>query len=807
MNGTFDVRRSTFDVPLYERFVHAVQDAGGSGWCCFPTSNVERRTSNVLILLLLLTCSAMAGEPPRIGYIYPAGVARGQTVEIEIGGQRVMETTAVYVNGGGVTATLMASKEDPDAEKKKGGKRKNIIEGRLKVSVAVAPDAEPGMRGLWLVTPTGISNTMAFAVGQFAEVNEVEAAPGKPMAPQKLPDLPVTVNGVITPGDADRFHFSAKAGQRLVARVDARSLVPYIADAVPGWFQAVLTLFDANGKEVAYADDFRFSPDPVLFFDVPATGDYAIEIRDALYRGREDFTYRIAIGELPHITDIFPLGAPRGGKATVQVTGRNLPAETLRLDVRADGPRVQEVRMERNGLLSNAVPFAAGDLAETMEKEREAGLAQEVTPPLVINGRIQAPGEVDWYRFNGTKGQTVVVEVQARRLGSPLDSAIALLDAEDKVVAENDDFKEDGEGLMTHHADSYLKCVLPADGVYRVRLREAQGKGGDAFAYRLRISEPRPGFALRAVPAAVAVPRGGSASFAVHVLRFDDYKGPIDCVLDGVPAGLTLDGGRIGAGATKPVMTVSAGLDVPTGMVPLRMTGTGIGEKPWQAPVVPAEDLMQAFYYRHLVPAAAQLALVVEPARGALSFAPPTGGAWELPRGKETDLTVTVARQTGFDAPIQLTLVDPPKGVVLRRGFIPQGKDSAPVTVRIEAKSEAPPDLTLVFLATAYVPIPGETTPDGKEKKAKVTFTGKAVAVKVVDPPKPAPAKPAVAAKPKPATPTVGDKTKPVTAPTGDKARPATPAPTPAAADAKTKTTTPAATVPPKANHETKPAP
>jgi hypothetical protein len=30
--------------------------------------------------------------------------------------------------------------------------------------------------------------------------------------------------------------------------------------------------------------------------------------RDALYRGREDFVYRIAIGELPFVTDIFPLG-------------------------------------------------------------------------------------------------------------------------------------------------------------------------------------------------------------------------------------------------------------------------------------------------------------------------------------------------------------------------------------------------------------------------------------------------------------------------------------------------------------------
>jgi hypothetical protein len=45
-----------------------------------------------------------------------------------------------------------------------------------------------------------------------------------------------------------------------------------------------------------------------LHFSVPKGGEYTIEIRDALYRGREDFVYRIAIGELPFVTSAFPLG-------------------------------------------------------------------------------------------------------------------------------------------------------------------------------------------------------------------------------------------------------------------------------------------------------------------------------------------------------------------------------------------------------------------------------------------------------------------------------------------------------------------
>jgi len=36
-----------------------------------------------------------------------------------------------------------------------------------------------------------------------------------------------------------------------VIAVHARELIPYIADAVPGWFQASITLYDGSGKELA----------------------------------------------------------------------------------------------------------------------------------------------------------------------------------------------------------------------------------------------------------------------------------------------------------------------------------------------------------------------------------------------------------------------------------------------------------------------------------------------------------------------------------------------------------------------------
>ena len=199
------------------------------------------------------------------------------------------------------------------------------------LKVAIAANAAPGDREIRLVTPNALSNPLRFCVGTLPEVSRPAAKPanpdfdkmleriGGPPAPVGTPKheaqvtLPVTINGQIMPGGVDRYHFFASHGQQLIIAASARSLIPYLADAVPGWFEATVTLLDAKGKEVASAERYRFKPDPVLHFEVPQDGQYTVEIHDSIFRGREDFVYRLTMGELPFVTGIFPLGG-RGGR-------------------------------------------------------------------------------------------------------------------------------------------------------------------------------------------------------------------------------------------------------------------------------------------------------------------------------------------------------------------------------------------------------------------------------------------------------------------------------------------------------------
>jgi hypothetical protein len=428
------------------------------------------------------------------------------------------------------------------------------------------------------------------------------------------------VNGQVYPGDVDRVRFRAQQGQALVIQAHARRLVPFLADAVPGWFQATLAVYSPEGKELAFADDYRFDPDPVLLFRVPETGLYELEVRDSIYRGREDFIYRLSVGEQPFITSVFPLGGRAGVNTIASVDGWNLPTKRLTLGTEPGSSRIRQASFNEKGRTSNRVVYAVDALPECMETEPNdaAENAQQVGLPTIINGRIARPGDVDVFRFNGRAGDEVVAEVDGRRLRSPLDSLLRLTDAAGRVLEWNDDHTDKdghlhrGMGCLTHHADSYLRVRLPRDGIYHAHLADAQRHGGESYAYRLRLTPPRPDFGLLVVPSSINVRAGHEAPVTVHALRKDGFGGEISVGLRDAPEGLFLVGGRIPAGHSNAQMALRALRNAPREPIALRLEGRAlVGGQVLARPGVPCEDAMQAFLWRHLAPSQGLMVAVI----------------------------------------------------------------------------------------------------------------------------------------------------------------------------------------------------
>ena len=536
----------------------------------------------------------------------------------------------------------------------------------VRIEVTIDAGATPGDREIRLGTRIGLTNPVRFQVGALPEIAEDESAGLRP-AVIPLVEPPLVLNGQVLPGDVDRMRIRATAGQRLLIQANARRLIPYLADAVPGWFQAAMSLRDPQGVEIAFSDHFRFDPDPILFCEIPRDGDYLLEITDSIHRGREDFIYRVSISENPFITSVFPLGGRAGVETIAAIAGWNVADAALRLDTRAgtDGVRWAWALLAAGA--SNAVPYTVDSLPECQESDADdfAGDEQRVTLPRIVNGRIALPGDVDVFRFDGHTGQEVVAAVEARNLGSPLDSLLRLTDASGRVIAWNDDHEDEGAGILTHHADSYVRARLPAAGVYRVEVSDAQRHGGVEFAYRLRLSAPRPGFGAIVTPSSINVPAGRCVPVTVHALREDGFDGDIDVSLVDAPAGFALSGARLPRGRSSVRMTLTAPPAPFDRPLAFKLSARArLGGKDVVHDVMPAQDMMQAFLYRHLVTSQSLMVAVLGGGGNPATLDLPAGGRVRIPAGGSARVRFAMPRRAQrLDMSFQLS--DPPAGVTL----------------------------------------------------------------------------------------------------------------------------------------------
>jgi len=542
------------------------------------------------------------------------------------------------------------------------------------IEVAIGVEAPPGDRELRIETPAGLTNPLRFQVGILPETCEQEPNDGRTSVPA-LVDIPVLLNGQILPGDVDRFRFRAREGQRLVIGAQARQLIPYLADAVPGWFQATLCIYDDQGREAAFADDYRFDPDPTLLFEAPADGEYEIEIRDALYRGREDFVYRISVGEQPFVQWLFPLGGPESTVIAAEIGGWNLSESRVPLDTQSGGEGIRQTALRQGKWFLNPITYAVSTLPECLEIESNDGIenAQKIDLPQIINGRIEQPGDIDLFRFEGRANDEVVAEVIARRLGSPLDSLLRLYDASGHILAWNDDGENEEAGLLTHHADSVIEAKLPENGTYRIQVADAQRHGGKAYGYRLRVSPPQPDFALWVTPSSINVPVLRTTPLHVHVLRKDGFHGDIEVTLKDAPAGFRLDGGRIPAGRDRICMTLSTPSERGRPPLALRLEGHAqAAGRDIVRPVVPAEDMMQAFFYRHLVPAQ-ELLVTAGNRKQDVPIRITAGDPLKIPLGGTAPITVETPPNPRIRE-IQLEIYEAPEGLsLLETAVTPDG--------------------------------------------------------------------------------------------------------------------------------------
>ena len=625
-----------------------------------------------LVVLLLISISVHS-QKITLGYIYPAGAERSTTTEIVVGGLNVNKASAVLISGKGIKVEIIKpTDEDQTSLKKRKGRRLDDqsspqLADQLNLRITIDKNASPGLRDLRLQSPVGISNKLNFEVGQYPNVLENKGS--SILKPNFIDKLPAVLCGQILPGETDYFSFKAEKGIMLVASVKARALVPFIADAVPGWFQPVISLKNSKNKELAYCDDYRNNVDPTIIIKIPENDTYTLAIHDAIYRGREDFNYRIDLGEIPYIQSLYPSVAKVAKKTEIKLNAVNLKSTKIYYTPENEGYNFLSA-VGRNGDISNSVQFwgvnKSCDLIITDKNKNQLTDNQMFFDTLDLKNRSKK------YIYMADANEKVTFEVKARRIGSMLDGRLRLYDEYDKLLAENDDLEDDMQGLMTFHADPQLTYTFKIPGKYYLMVEDVLDNRGSDYFYLIEKKKETLAFEVFVSPATLSVARGGTSVLTVNINSKEKINKPIDLNIKGLPFGTKVSNLRMPAGTKRKEVSVTIPENCQEGKFDLKLTASLFDPRTQTESdsqmAVAADEMMQAFYYHHNIPAAG-LSLEVNPkAPYRIEF------PMNLYNGNEFQISlvegdtllsipVKIKRNPDFKDPIDLTLYPKNRGI------------------------------------------------------------------------------------------------------------------------------------------------
>ncbi|MEI6555395.1 MAG: hypothetical protein WCL70_07390 [Paludibacter sp.] len=652
--------------------------------------------ASIIFIIAVFIAMTLQAQKMSVGYIYPAGAERATSAEIVVGGLNVNKATAVIVSGKGVKAEIIKPTEEEQTSLKKKKFRKlddqssPQLADQLNIRITIDKNAEPGLRDLRLQSPVGISNKLNFEVGQYPNILENKGS--TPKNPNPVEKLPAVLCGQILPGETDYFSFRAEKGMTLVASVKARALVPFIADAVPGWFQSVISLKNSKGKEVAYCDDFRYNVDPTIILKVPENDTYTLSIHDAIYRGREDFTYRIELGEIPFVQSVYPAAGKVGKKTELTYTGVNLKSNKLSFKPENEGYNTVKA-IGLNAEISNSLPFWGVSKSTNLLMNDKNKL--QITDNQVIFDTLNLKNRSKQYVYLTDANENVTFEVIARRIGSLLDGRLRLFDEFGKLLAEADDLEDDMQGLMTFHADPQLTYTFKIPGRYYLQVEDVlDNRGGDYF-YVLEKKKVTLPFEVFVSPATLSVPRGGTSIFTVTINSKEKLNKPIELNLSGLPFGTKLSNLKLFSGSKKKEVSVTIPEGSREGNYDLKLSASLFDPKNQSdgksLNAVAADEMMQAFYYHHNIPAAGFSVEVTPKAPFRIEFPGHlyNGSEYQISFAEADtaiSIPVRIKRNPDFKETIELSVYPKNRNTVMDAVKVLPGETEKTVTISVRSR-------------------------------------------------------------------------------------------------------------------------
>lgn len=512
-------------------------------------------------------------QAPAIGYMHPAGGRAGTTVDVVLGGYDWTPDMEPFVRAPGIRLELTGTPssvivpEPPYWFEKKARRPPFLMPSETPAKLTLPAGTQPGVYRWQVANANGAAASGRFMVSDGHELREDAQRSG----PQELGSLPVIVSGqILKIEEVDDFSF--------VAPQDGPLTLWLAAAAIGSPLTAAIDVRDASGQLVAEASDTAGS-DLRVTFAAKGAQSYVASIYDVDFRGNRSFVYRLAVTPGPHVVAAIPAAGRRGETRDVEFVGYGVATggtllESITRPVTFPSEPVDSfpVRLETPFGLGEPVRLLLSDMPEIVAEQRRGDAAGALLLPSAVTGVLDRRYGTDRYTVDGKKGDIWAITLQAEAIGSALDVALSVLDADGKELKRSDD--------LPGTTDAGLEFVVPADGSYQLVVSDSSGHSGNrAATYRLAVNPAQPGFTLSG-PEFINVPLGGKSPLTINVVRIGGYKDPITLRIEGLPAGVTVPEEMvIPAGKNVVKIELTGAADAGTGATMLQVSGQArIGE-------------------------------------------------------------------------------------------------------------------------------------------------------------------------------------------------------------------------------------
>ncbi len=494
-----------------------------------------------LAYVFTLMSSTAPARPPEIRNINMRGFQIGQPTVVTIDGVDLLPAPKLWLNANAVEAAI-------------DDKQSNA--NRIVLTAMLPNETTPGVAQLRLATNEGVSNSVTVALDRLPQlpISETIAA------------LPASLHGSVPGSGASKTSFTGKTGEDLLIEVEAKRLGSKL--------RPVVHLYDNQRVQVAWAMPSQtLAGDCRIATKLPRDGQYTIEVHDLQYAPPGVSFFRLKVGQWQFADLAFPPAVRRGQEIVLELLGTAGGAK-LPFKAPMDGDVIPTPFLNPQLASGSPPSVLLSSLTELVESTvaasglptaSQASSTGELPVPMIpvaISGRLDAPGQLDQYRFAVTPGIKLTFEVFAERLGSCIDAVLELRNKDGGVLASNDD----GQTSI----DPRLEFTVPAGlDTLVVVLRDALEIANEQAIYRLVVSntdKPTPEVTATAKSDVSNIASGESQVFQVNVAR-RGYDGPLQLSLGQLPPGVTATGTEILAGASGTLLTLTGAGDAASQLV------------------------------------------------------------------------------------------------------------------------------------------------------------------------------------------------------------------------------------------------